>query len=330
MKTNPETATINIAGMTCPGCENKIENALNKKSGVVQVKANYAMENAIITYDPSLVELQLLIDMVEAMNYKVRINKNVNNHIRNISITTFLFLAIVIIISLARNYYTFSIDDLSANTSYALLIVVGLFTSLHCVFMCGGINVSVCTNYILKSDEKYTRLKPNFLYNLGRIISYTVIGGILGAFSSIIELTPLVRDIVSIIAGSFMIIMAINLVGVFPALHKLTLTMPKIFGSSVYKKAGTCSPIIVGLLNGLMPCGALQSIQLYALGTGNFITGALSMFCFAIGTVPLMFGFGTISSLLNKNLTNLLAKIGAMIIMLMGVLIFIRGFSSIY
>jgi len=81
------------------------------------------------------------------------------------------------------------------------------------------------------------------------------------------------------------------MLNIFPVLRKITPRMPKIFGRKI-SNAKNKGPLLVGLLNGFMPCGPLQAMQLYALGTGSFIAGATSMFMFSLGTVPLMFGLG--------------------------------------
>ena len=90
---------------------------------------------------------------------------------------------------------------------------------------------------------------------------------------------------------------------------------------------GNKNPFVVGLLNGFMPCGPLQTMQLYALGTGSFVMGALSMFAFSIGTVPLMLGFGYISSRLSKSLSNNIFKYSGVFIIILGLSMGQRGLA---
>jgi hypothetical protein len=103
--------------------------------------------------------------------------------------------------------------------------------------------------------------------------------------------------------------------------------MPKIFGKKIYGNSTKKGPLVVGLLNGLMPCGPLQAMQLYALGTGSFAAGAVSMFLFSAGTVPLMFGFGAVSSLLSGKFTHKMLKVSAVLVMLLGVIMLNRGLN---
>jgi plastocyanin domain-containing protein len=81
------------------------------------------------------------------------------------------------------------------------------------------------------------------------------------------------------------------------------------------------------LLNGFMPCGPLQAMQLYALGTGSFTLGAFSMFIFSVGTVPLMFGMGAVSSLLSRRFAHTVLRVSAMLVLVLGIATLGRGMS---
>ncbi len=212
-----------------------------------------------------------------------------------------------------------------AGMGFLALFVVGLFTSVHCVAMCGGINISQCANVKFASgDGKLSKLKPSFLYNLGRVISYTLVGGVVGALGSVITFSGVMKGVVAVFAGVFMMIMGLNMLNIFPWLRKFNLRMPRIFGNVKSEGKG---PLVVGLLNGLMPCGPLQAMQLYALSTGSPINGALSMFFFSIGTVPLMFGLGAISSMLTKKFTKKMMTVSAVLVMVLGIGMFSTGMS---
>lgn len=83
----------------------------------------------------------------------------------------------------------------------------------------------------------------------------------------------------------------------------------------------------MGMLNGLMPCGPLQAMQLYALSTGSFAQGALSMFVFSLGTVPLMFGLGALSSFLSARFTGVMLKASGAMVIFLGVVMLNNGLS---
>jgi plastocyanin domain-containing protein len=76
-----------------------------------------------------------------------------------------------------------------------------------------------------------------------------------------------------------------------------------------------------------MPCGPLQTMQVYALGTGSFFAGALSMLVFSVGTVPLLLGFGVISSFLSAKLNRRMLKASGVLVMALGLVMFARGLN---
>ena len=209
-----------------------------------------------------------------------------------------------------------------AGMGYGMLFLIGLLTSVHCLAMCGGINLSQCLPQTGGSP-----LRASALYNLGRVISYTLVGFIVGALGSAITLGGAFKGIIQIVAGVFMVIMGVNMLGICPWLSRLTPRMPFIFLSKKVdaEKGKSKSPLLVGLLNGLMPCGPLQAMQIYALSTGSPVKGAVSMLLFSLGTVPLMFGLGALSAFLTKKFTRKVMTAGAVLVTVLGLIMFSQG-----
>jgi sulfite exporter TauE/SafE/plastocyanin len=171
-------------------------------------------------------------------------------------------------------------------------------------------------------------MRPSFSYNLGRVISYTGVGFLIGALGSVFSFSGSVQGALKLAAGIFMIIMGVNMLGLFPWLRGFVPHMPNIFARKIdEQKSRGNSPLIVGLLNGLMPCGPLQSMQLYALSTGSPVAGAVSMFLFSLGTVPLMFSLGALSSVLSRKFTRQVMTAGAALVVILGVSMFSQGWS---
>jgi len=331
---------LRIDGMTCTGCEMRIENALKKLEGVIEVKAAFVSSNVYITYNANIIGLEQIIQAIEKLDYRVK-NKpgtafvpkaNVKeeagdkipiNRLLGIGI---IFLAVFVIIG--NTGFNF-IPEINQSMGYGILFLVGLLTSIHCIAMCGGINLSQCISH--KADDhnpgNFSKLKPGLLYNGGRVLSYTVIGGIAGALGSVMSFSGIARGIVAVICGVFMVIMGLNMLNIFPWLRKLNPGMPGLFGRKIHSRAGRYGPFFVGLLNGFMPCGPLQAMQLYALGTGSFAAGAFSMFMFGIGTVPLMFGLGALSSVLTGKFTHKMMKISALLVIVLGIFMTSRGLA---
>jgi plastocyanin domain-containing protein len=139
----------------------------------------------------------------------------------------------------------------------------------------------------------------------------------------VLSLSLNVKAGLQIFAGLFMVIMGLNMAG-FAIFRKLNIKLP---WSSCRVKKKPKTPYLIGMLNGLMPCGPLQTMQLYALGTGSALSGALSMFLFSLGTVPLMLGFGAISGFLSKGYTKQILKFSGFLVIILGIIMGNRGLA---
>lgn len=331
------TKTFSVSGMTCVGCENRIDNKIKMLDGVTSVKASYSRSRVRITYVPDRVKLSTIVQIIESMDYHVNAageNKNneslkMKNKINEVLGIGIIIIAAFVIINYFGGFNIFnSFPEAKQGVGYGALLLIGLLTSIHCVAMCGGINLSQCVpNVSNKSEKKTANLRPGILYNTGRVISYTIVGGIVGALGSVVSFSGTAKGIVAVMAGVFMVIMGLNMLNLFPWLRKFNPRMPKIFARKINEQKKSNSPLYVGLLNGLMPCGPLQAMQLYALSTGDPVQGALSMLAFSLGTVPLMFGLGTISSLLSKKFTSKMMTASAVLVLILGVFMFSNGVS---
>lgn len=325
-----QTCKLRVKGMTCPNCERRIETALSRITGVSYVKSDFNNGEVTIIGEMPHVSLQLISDTIAQLGYSVdKTGEIPASKWRGLIVVIAVLAAIMAAVLLIRNKASLDTGILSAGTNigYGVLFIIGFVSSLHCVAMCGGINLSVCASYKTKYDGKSAKLLPSALYNAGRIASYTLIGGIVGSIGAVINISPNTRGVGAIIAGIFMLIMGLGMLDI-PLFRKITPKMPKLFGNRLHSRLGSAAPFTIGLLNGLMPCGPLQSVQFYALGTGGFVPGALSMFMFSLGTAPLMFGLGAAGTLLSRNATRNMMKIGAIMVAGLGLFMLFMGMMS--
>lgn len=329
-----------VEGMTCTGCETRIENALGKLDGVLDVSASHSRCEVEITYDGEKIGQEDIKKSIEKCGYRVA--QDQHGHFEDEPGVKapavperkpvaywlgFVVLIGALFLLLNRFQGTGFVPEIDRSMGYGILFTVGLLTSLHCVAMCGGINLTVCMQYRSDDSGRTAKFIPTALYNLGRVISYTVVGGVAGAVGSAITLPGRAKGVVAVLSGLFMLIMGMNMLGIFPAFRKFNLHLPKFLGRSIYRNSNRKGPFLVGLLNGLMPCGPLQAMQIYALGTGSFAAGALSMFLFSLGTVPLMFGLGAISTALKERFTHKMVKAGSVLVIVLGLIMVNRGLN---
>jgi uncharacterized protein len=313
-----------VTGMTCTSCQVRIERALSLIDGVSSAAVSYADSSAVVLFDPVKTSRDAFVDAVTKLGYGVKSSGK--------SFTLPQLLGIgavvaVIFLLLSQSGIFSLVPQIDKNASYWILLVTGVLTSVHCVGMCGAINISQSMKTVSGEGSGPKRLIPGILYNGGRVISYTLIGGIVGAIGSAISFSKNVQAVIIVVAGAFMLLMGLNILGVLPFLKRFQLRLPNFINRRVAGFAGGKSPFIVGLLNGLMPCGPLQSMQLYALGSGSFVNGAISMFFFSLGTVPLVPGIGALSSVLNKRFAMKMIKVSAILVFFLGIGMIVRGLS---
>jgi len=217
----------------------------------------------------------------------------------------------------------FSLPELGVGSGLLLVFITGVLTSFHCIGMCGGLVVTYATNQKHnKDDSKRKKIIPHLEYNVAKLVSYTIMGALVGIIGSLLNFTGTLRGFMAIFAGGFMIIMELNMLNIFPWLRKLTLRTPNILGKIKKKRKG---PLFLGLLTGLMPCGPLQAMLLFAAGTGSVLQGALTMLVFGLGTVPMMLGFGSLTSLISHKSTKNILKFSAVVVLSLGVVMLNRG-----
>jgi sulfite exporter TauE/SafE/copper chaperone CopZ len=338
--TKLRTEIYKVGGMSCAACEAAVEKVLRGMDGIDHVKADFSGNTVTVTYDPGRVGTPEISSAVEACGYTletgasapVAVGAAKTGRVKQLTVPQFvgvvvILVALYLIVSSTAGFGF--IPEVRSSMGYGVLFLVGLLTSLHCVAMCGGINMSQCTKAAAGASLAGTtaKIRPSLLYNLGRVTSYTVIGGLAGALGSVISFTGWARGIVAVVSGLFMIILGLSMTGLFPWINKITPRLPRAFRVKAGQAGKGKGPYIVGLLNGLMPCGPLQAMQLYALGTGSFIAGAASMLFFSLGTVPLMFGLGAVVTILGGKFTKKMMKVSAVLVAVLGIVMLGRGLT---
>ena len=304
------TKFFDIYGMKCHSCELSVEHEINKLKGISNVSADHENSMVIVTYDDDFCDDNKIKNAIKNSGFSSSNNMLIKVLSLSIIIISMFFLGNN---PLTGKQVSFS----SIETSFIMLFILGFFTSFHCIGMCCGI---LLTQTINKKDDSICKkfsLITALRYNCGRIISYTIIGGVVGSLGSIFSATTQIQNFIKIVAGVFLIISGLHMIGIkiFNNIH-----IPTFF------KKSTCvnnhkNPFIIGYLSGFLPCGPLQTMQLYALSSGSFIMGASSMFVFSLGTVPVMMFFAYFSSRISNSFSEKLFKYSGILIVILGILI---------
>ncbi|MBR1584946.1 MAG: sulfite exporter TauE/SafE family protein [Clostridia bacterium] len=316
--------TWHIAGMHCPHCETAILRAVRGLDGLSQPQADYRAGTLTAQWDASRLPEETLGERIAQAGYELKREKK--------SLLQKALTLLCVALALAALYLLFALTPLEgllsafptarAGMSLGALFVVGLLTSLHCVAMCGGINLAQSA---ASAQAGHKISAANIQYNVGRLISYTVVGGIVGALGSVLRISTGVQAVIQIVAAACMVVMSLNMLDV-GVLRGIVPTLPVGLRAKLLGK-GKNSSLWVGLVNGFMPCGPLQAMQLYALSTGSWYMGALSMACFCLGTIPLMLGFGLVSGRLNRRFAKPMRILSGTLVLIMGMAMLTRGLS---
>ena len=217
-------------------------------------------------------------------------------------------------------------------STYLEIFIIGLLGSMHCIGMCGGF----VAMYSLKKPATQPGLPYHLLYNLGRITTYSVLGGILGSIGSFGAYIGEHRGIpgaVLLIAGLMMILMGLNIAGVLGKrgiFEDTGITESAFFRKILHQILGLESiwgTFLLGVLLGFLPCGLLYPIFMNAAASGGFTTGFLTMAAFGLGTAPAMLSFGFLVTRLQPHFKLFLYRIAAALIVLLGARALLRGMA---
>ncbi|MCX8048971.1 MAG: sulfite exporter TauE/SafE family protein [Methylohalobius sp.] len=321
--------TFRAQGMHCTSCEKVIELALSKLPGVERVRSNFASQVVRVRFDPARTSLAEIFHIVESKGYQCalidRTTRRKELFNRALGLVLGICGILLILYGGSRFVERLPLPDLNLQLSYGAVLVVGLITGFHCVGMCGGFVLS----YTAKSAQQgLPTYWLHLQYALGKLLSYTILGAGFGLLGAIVSFTPAVRGLAAILAGAFLIVYGFNMLHVFSA-FRVGFAMPRFLSRFVHKETHrTTQPFVIGLLNGLMiACGPLQAMYVMAAGTGDALEGAKLLFIFGVGTLPLMFGFGLLTSLISHRVTHKILNASGVLVISLGLIMLNRGLA---
>jgi sulfite exporter TauE/SafE len=201
----------------------------------------------------------------------------------------------------------------------------------HCIGMCGPIVAALTWNQALSSDTVIVGTwAPQLLYHTGRVLTYTVIGAVMGLSGSFVNVAGRitgVQNVVALGAGLLMVLMGLSIAGLWRAAPWLE-GQNNVVLSTARKVIASSSPyrsFSLGLVLGLLPCGLSYTVFIAAAGTGGMFPGALLALLFGLGTLPAVLLFGVLVSSLSAKLRNRIYRAGGIAIIVMGIVFILRG-----
>ncbi len=303
--------------MHCNKCEEMVTKIAQSVRGVDDAKGSFAHNRLRLIVDETIFDEKVLQAGLQEAGYAIA-RKSQKSEMW-LLVTGILFIGAYLIVGSQLGFRF--VPSFDARVGYGLVFVAGILTSFHCVAMCGGL----CISQSINERSPRSSFGATALYNIGRIISYTLVGALAGALGSVVAFSGTAKGIIAILSGLFMILLGLGMTGWVPFMTKVNAAVSGVFQTPNTKKP--FGALGVGLANGLMPCGPLQAMQIYAVGTGDPLIGALSMFFFALGTSVLMMALGVLSGFMSQSWGKKMQQVGAVLVIVLGLLMFQRGFA---
>lgn len=291
--------TIYISGMHCKACEVLINDQAEELSGVISAKSSNASGTLVLKIkDTSNVKniLRKLNLKIKDMGYEASLEKfNERIDYKKLLIPFGLAAGIFAFFILLQKSGVLNLYSPN-NISYFAVFIIGVIASLSsCMAVVGGLVMSLSSS--IASAKKSGSVLPLTTFHVSRVVSFFVLGGLIGLAGSLFKITPTGNLIMTLLLFFVMFILGINLLDTFPKFKKLQLSLPNLglLNNKSSSKNGVLAAIVLGALTFILPCGFTQSMQFYALSSGSFLTGALTMFIFSLGTLPVLAALSFVS-----------------------------------
>ncbi len=322
--------TVCIGGMTCASCELLLERKLKAVPGIKDVDVDYKNGVARITaHADKLPSAERISTVIEKAGY----------HLMNEDSSTPSALSpdnqkwveiggsLVVMFALYKLLQVFDFVSLAPSTSGVLsmggVFIIGLVAGTSsCLAVTGGLLVGLAAkhNEIHQAETPWQKFRPLLHFNLGRLCSYFILGGFVGILGKSITLSANASGYMSVIVALIMLYIGLSILEIIPK-GRLFIRPPKKLSrwiASFSESDHPAAPFTLGACTFFLPCGFTQSLQLAALASGSFISGAMMMFIFALGTLPSLLGISAISSTARGTFSRLFLRFSGALVLVLG------------
>lgn len=266
--------------MHCPSCEIYIEKELKNIPEIKAIKSNHIEQS--VTFESEIAEhtvIDRINPMIKGNGYFAQTEapkKTIN--LKELAFSFLIALGIFFLFLLLQKARILPEVTMKQNT-LGMAFTLGLTASISsCMVVVGGLILSLSATYKKVSSLTY--------FHFARIISFFLLGGVLGLVGQIFTFGTSFNFITGIILFVVMTLMGINLLEIFPIFKKIQIKLPKTLVGE--KITNISSPVLLGILTFFLPCGFTQSMQIVAMTTANFKDAALIMLIFSLGTFPVL------------------------------------------
>ena len=298
---NKNSKVIYIAGMTCTSCEVLVADSLQEIESVKYTKVSCREGIARVGHENSKPHWPEVLARIEELGYEASLEP-MKKKKEKVSLEQWIYSVLVVVgLYLVYRYLQWIglldwLDTDLSDMNYGASFVIGIVASLSsCLVVVGAVVMSFATKYQAQGSFYQRNLKPHLLFHFGRLLTFFLLGGLLGMLGSWVNLSENFMSGFTVFIAIILLWLALNILGFVPSLSTIGIRMPK-KSMGTWKKLQqsehALAPVILGAFTFFLPCGFTQSMQLFAMSTGSFFTGGMTMFLFAFGTLPVLLGLG--------------------------------------
>lgn len=283
---------FHVHGMHCQACVLMIEGELQDLPSIKSAKTSLKNHTVEVVGDfGDKTEADIAAELSKVLikhHYSLSLEKKVKNvNWSDFKIAIPISAGFVALFVMLQKIGIVNLVD-TGSVSYGTAFVIGIVASLStCMAVVGGLVLSMSATFAKEGNK----VKPQLLFHGGRLAAFFILGGVIGMVGSAFALNAFATFALGLIIGIVMLILGINLLDVFHFTKKFQIGVPKFISKhalGVSKFNHTLTPLLVGIATFFLPCGFTQSMQIYTLSTGSFLKGGLTMFAFALGTLPVL------------------------------------------
>ncbi|MDP2910513.1 MAG: sulfite exporter TauE/SafE family protein [bacterium] len=334
-----------VKGMHCASCEVLIEKKLSALKEIKSVEASAGKGRVLIVYEGEKPSVDRLNSVFRKENY-LFFDRSTETAEKKQGGDFFIIagaaLFIIIGFFILKNSGLVGLVNVNSISSLPMFFLLGLLAGVSsCAALVGGLILSMSKQWLEMYSEKNStqeKLQPHLMFNAGRIVSYTFLGGVIGAIGSKFQISLTFTSILIVVVSIMMFFLALQMLGV-KAFRKFQFTMPKFITRRIAdetKFQGKYMPFLMGVLTFFLPCGFTITAQGLALISGSAVQGALIMLFFALGTLPalLAIGLSAVKFSQKPHLANKFLKVAGVLVLFFAIFnintqLNVLGFSSL-
>jgi sulfite exporter TauE/SafE/copper chaperone CopZ len=326
---------VQVAGMTCHSCEVLVERSWKNLPGVKDVKADSGKGSVSITAEREIPQDQLQKSLLD-QKYKVGSQSSDIQEKRarpSWSELAGLFaLAIGLAWIMTRLGGLVSGGPVNQSVGLGTALFLGVLASVSsCLAVVSGLLISSTASVAQSSDRAGSRAIPVLMFLTGRVMSYTLLGGFLGWLGARLAFSSSVTSLILAAAALYMILVGLDMLHLLPdSVRRYLPGTPKALTHGMLDKAqktGIWLPSMMGAATFFLPCGFTQALQAYALTTGSFMTSAVILGAFALGTVPGLLIFGLAATSFKGSTGKFMLKVAGALVIVLGILNLSNGIA---